>query len=314
VELTFNRVNIDFENQLFDPNWTFTDKKFRSICRELEWIYFFMEPNGHALSSDVEYHPEYLSKVKSITGYLPQITSLREEAHPWWGNPFEKREQEWNSKITSFQIAEELGLLPASSSVIQNDIELDSSFIDGMVIKSPFGFSGMGFKKKNEGVSQFPVIIEPWERRELDFGIRYVYKNQEYSIVENYIDSLGQFKGGSLRPELESKLDKVLLQKIFDKYQELGVSDSLQIDCYKTSSGFRYLVEANHRKTMGDFIKRVTEIYDRNDISIFFLNQKQSQAFEAQFSRFEKLSPEGRRFNCYLIEGIERSDVKNILN
>lgn len=273
-----------------------------------------MEPDGPELSSDVDYSLEYFQKVETITGSFPRTIGLDLEARPWWGNPSDEREQEWNSKLTSFEIASELNLLPSSSRIIRDQSELSAYFKEGMVIKTPYSFSGMGFRKKNEGISSFPVIIEPWEQREFDFGIRYDYQTNNITIVENYIDSLGQFKGGRCRPELESTLDRSLLEKIFKKYNEKGVCDSLQIDCYKTSSGIRYLVEANHRRTMGDFIQKVTEIVKSQTVSILLLNQKQSQTFENQFSKFEKLSPEARRFNCYLIEGIERSDIENLLS
>lgn len=308
------RVNIDFEYELYDSSWSFEGATFRKMCQELEWLYLFMGEDGTSLSSDVNYSQMYLDFVSDISKKQIDKVLLSRNAIPWWGNSFNDEEKKWNSKLTSFEISSKLGLLPAGSRIINSSQELDQYFQEGMVLKPPFEFSGRGFKKSKDGKVDFPVILEPWENRSLDFGIRYDYQTKNLSIIENFNDRKGQFRGGRLRPDLLDDLDQNILQKIVEEYRLLGITDSLQLDCYQTQRGIRYLVEANHRKTMGDFIKYMNSIEQFSTSSFLFLNKKDSTQFEKMNTRFIRLSPENNFFQCYAVEDLEQDLLESFLN
>ncbi len=304
------RVNIDFEYELFDSTWTFSGKKYRTMCRELEWVYFFMGDDGTCLSTDVKYEKDYLENVQNYSGKKIEISPLSEKATPWWGDTSNEKEKQWNSKITSFEIGSKLGLNPDDSSIVHSEAELNKKFKEGMVIKSPFEFSGRGFKKTAEGEISYPVIIEPWEERLMDFGLRYDYQKKDLKIIENYNDKKGQFRGGRDIQFMENEFDHELLKMIYEEYRNLGVSDSIQLDCYQTKKGHRYLVEANHRRTMGDFISTVSS----KGHSILFLNKKEQKSFEKTFTSFTRLSPENNFFQCYVVEDVSESYLRELLN
>lgn len=308
------RVNIDFEYELYDSTWSFEGTTFRKMCQELEWIYFYMGEDGTSLSSDMNYGQMYLDFTSDISKKQIDKVLLSKTAIPWWGNSLNDEEKKWNSKLTSFEISSKLGLLPSGSKIINSSQELDQSFQVGMVLKSPYEFSGRGFKKSKDGNVDFPVILEPWESRTLDFGIRYDYQTKNLSIVENFNDRKGQFRGGRLRSDLLNDLDQNILQKIFEEYRLLGIADSLQLDCYQTQKGIRYLVEANHRKTMGDFIKYMNSLEQFSTASILFLNQKNAKQFEKMNINFIKLSPESNFFQCYAVEDLEQALLERLLS
>jgi hypothetical protein len=308
------RVNIDFEYELFDPNWSFMAPTYRKICQELEWLYLFMGDEGTTLSTDVNYEKDYLDYVASLSGKRFARIPLSQAAKPWWGDSTNTQEKKWNSKLTSFEISSNLGLLPAGSRILNSTEEVDKNFEEGMVLKSPFEFSGRGFKKKNDGKTDFPVILEPWEERVLDFGIRYDYQTKKINIIENFNDRKGQFRGGRLRLDLIETLDHDVLTEIFNSYEQLGVKDFLQVDCYQTQKGMRYLVEANHRKTMGDFIKYINSMEQFSNSSILFLNQKIGKQFEKMNDQFTRLSPKNNFFHCYAVEDLEQGHLEFLLS
>lgn len=314
MELNSYRVNIDFEYQLFDPAWSFQHPKFRKICRELEWVYFYMGQDGSSLSTDVSYEPKFITSVEEITGKRIKTIPLSEEATPWWGNSANPLEKQWNSKLTSFEISKELGLLPPTSQIVLNVEELERAFSEGDVIKSPFEFSGRGFSRKLDRPTSFPLIVEPWEERVLDFGLRIDLRSGVMTIVENFVDSLGQFKGGRLNQELLSQLNQKIIEQIVEAYQRMGVQDFIQMDCYQTASGIRYLVEMNHRKTMGDFISTLSSNDDFKDSSFFILNSKEAQKLKQKKIQYRILSPAGTYFECIVVMGVGKDEVKEILS
>lgn len=143
------RMNIDFEYQLFKDDWSFHAQKYRKLCQELEWLFFFMGEDGHTLSSDVEYSCRYLEKCHSYTGKKMGLTPLCKNAIPFWGNLDNiEKEKILNSKITSFDISKALGILPPGSALITNATELNECNLEKGILKSPFEFSGRGFSKK----------------------------------------------------------------------------------------------------------------------------------------------------------------------
>jgi hypothetical protein len=314
MELSSYRVNIDFEYQLFDPSWSFQHPKFRKICRELEWVYFYLGQEGSSLSTDINYDPSFISSVEDITGKRIKTIPLSEGVTPWWGSSTNPLEKEWNSKITSFKISKELGLLPSGSKIVTHWEELETAFSEGDVIKSPFEFSGRGFSRKLDKNQSFPLILEPWEERVLDFGLRIDLRSGEMTIVENFVDSLGQFKGGRLNQEFSSQIDQKIIQQIVEAYKERGIQDFVQMDCYQTASGVRYLVEMNHRKTMGDFISTLSFNHDFKDSSFFFLNSKEAQKLKQKKIQYRTLSPAGTYFECIVVMGVKKDEVKEILS
>lgn len=314
MELSSYRVNIDFEYQLFDSSWSIQHPKFRKICRELEWVYFYMGQNGSSLSTDINYEPSFISSAEEITGKKIKTIPLSEEATPWWGNSTNPLEKEWNSKLTSFEISKELGLLPPKSQIVLNTEELERAFSEGDVIKSPFEFSGRGFSRKLDKPMSFPLIVEPWEERVFDFGLRVDLRSGEMTIVENFVDSRGQFKGGRLNQELSSRIDQKIIQQIIEAYKKRGVQDFIQMDCYQTASGIRYLVEMNHRKTMGDFISTLSSNDDFKDSSFFILNSKEAQKLKQKKIQYRTLSPAGTFFECIVVMGVGKNEVKEILS
>ena len=314
MELTCFRVNIDFEYQLFDPKWSFQHPMFRKMCRELEWVYFYMGENETYLSTDLHYNQNFLSSVRELTGKVINTVPLSEEATPWWGNSADSQEKDWNSKLTSFEISKELELLPPESHIVFNYNELEKTFSKGDIIKSPFEFSGRGFSKKLDKSISFPLIVEPWEERIIDFGVRIDLISDQMTIVENFVNNTGQFKGGRLNQELLFQIDEKIIQKITEIYKRKGVKDFIQMDCYQTVDGIRYLVEMNHRKTMGDFIKTLSKIEEFKESSVLILNPKEAKRLKQKNIQYRTLSPSGTFFECVVLMGIERDELACVLN
>lgn len=272
------RVNIDFEFQLYQDRYDPFNQQYRKFCREFEFIFFFMEQDNRLLSSDRMYDEAYLKEVENLTGDF-EICPFDLEANAWWGNldniPLEKK---LNSKLTSFQIAKELELLPESSFMIKDDdsfSEIDSTLTGPCLVKNPFEMSGRGQKRSDyqaildgsKKVVKFPnpYIIEPLHNISQDVGVRVDLDKDLIFYIEIMNSPGGQFIGGK-KIEKPDWIDESTIRKVAMKYQSLGATKGIQMDCYRHDAGLRYLVEANHRKTMGDFIHSLTQRFGKGQL------------------------------------------------
>ncbi|MCO4793877.1 MAG: hypothetical protein KC493_09200 [Bacteriovoracaceae bacterium] len=310
-------MNIDFEYQLFDPQWSLSNSKFQKMCMELEWVFFFMGQNGDVLSTDKKYSDSYIEFCEKITGNKISLTAFNKDSIPYWGEindiEFEKKV---NSKITSFEIARTLNLLPENSLICKSQKDLRAINLDNKILKSPFEFSGRGFYFNSAYKGGFPVIIEPFETRIEDFGIRIDLNTLQMRGIQNFVTKQGQFKGGKVvtEEELEKKFDKNILLSICNEYKNLGVKDFIQIDCYSTANEMRYLVEMNHRKTMGDFIVNIEETLKWNSLGVLLLNEKESKQFlKSNKSEYLTLSPAGNMFNCLAVDGVSNECIEELM-
>jgi hypothetical protein len=262
--MTVHRVNIDFEFELFDPNYNPMEKKNRQFCREYEFVYFFLESNKLKLATDRVYDKDYINYLENILTKEICLRSYTLEASPWWGNNVNKDlEKKLNSKETSYLVSKKLGLLPKDCYYLNDISDLpDLEQKHKYLIKNPFLMSGRGQQKYEDSEQLvFPCLIEPFHEVKSDYGFR-IHPDDgiSYCVKLRHIGGK-QFSGGEIvDPPTDCNLSRLL--QIAKAYQKLGCPDSIQIDCYSYQDQFRYCVEANHRKTMGDFINSIQKRFD----------------------------------------------------
>ncbi len=261
-----HRVNIDYEFELFDSAYNPLNRKNKKVCEEFEFIYFFTEKNELNLSTGREYDSEYLSYLETILEKKIAIYPFDLSASPWWGS-FEDIDTKriTNSKEFSFTIAKNLNLLTEMSFFINSSGELpELNPNQKYLVKSPYLMSGRGQSLYDvDNIPETPFLLEPYHNVIEDFGIRVCFEKGVLYCVELKNLNGKQFSGGKIinLPEI---FDSNILIAIAKEYQLKGVKKSIQIDCYTYENNIRYLVEANDRKTMGDFIYSQYELFNNS--------------------------------------------------
>ena len=199
-----HRVNIDFEYELFDPRFKASNRKYKKLCEEYEFIYFFMEKTELCLSTNRQYDQDYLYYIESIIENKIKLTDYNDNAITWWGS-FEdiELEKKLNSKETSFKISEKLMILPEHSYLVKDAInwpKLNQNF--KYLIKNPFMMSGRGQKQlihsNNYNHEKLPIIIEPLHKVVADYGLRIDFQKGLKYFVQLYNINGKQFSGGKI--------------------------------------------------------------------------------------------------------------------
>ncbi len=264
-----HRVNIDFEFELFCDSYNPLDQKNRSFCNEFEFVYFFMEEGPLALSSSRDYSSEYIDFLELILGKKISLSPFDLLSQPWWGEVTNiEQERMLNSKITSFNISKKLNLLPKRSFLVnsQNELNALSGMGEKLMVKDPFQMSGRGmtmipgqFIKERKWA--YPLIIEDFHKVEKNIGVLYCLKTREITYIDLTHKNKTQFFGGK-KISKPSYIDESIFDLIAIQYKKLGMVRHLQIDCYLYEAGMRYLLEVNHRKTMGGFILAMSKKFN----------------------------------------------------
>jgi len=310
-------VDLDYESYLFDPNYNEASVQVINKRKWLEFVYFFIENSSDSiLKNHLSYSDEYLEYLKNLGVKIPILDPEAREVQYWWGKRLNlKLEQELNSKITSSKMAQSLSLgfyqghFVVSKDDLVEKIKLNNKCSKWM-LRNPYSFSGIGNKivlaSEVESIKPFnnECLLEPFYDRLCDIGTTIFFDQQSWSpngiiremfVVENFNSDKGQFSGGRGFRNLEKfaeyfhdkyklKVDYIfpILEKIALEYYSLGARDSIQIDSFfyfdaKKEIQFYPLVEVNYRKTMGQFIKKVADIFNRDHLEVYFNYRTQKE-------------------------------------
>lgn len=321
-------VDLDYENFLFDPNYSPNNSKNIAAIKEFEYVFFLVNKNPCILRNIKNYSENYLNKLRELNFYIPQLSPDIISYENWWGRRDNLvLEKKLNSKITSAEIGRKLncgfehGLVVTSLEEV--NLHIANLPFKKYILKSPFSFSGIGhilFEKEQTPLIQFhqPYLLEPVYDRVFDLGITFEMQDANLTrmfIVENFNNAKGSFKGGmgaqsvedfisiiqnkyqfNLKPHLEK------YREIFDEYLKLGATNNVQIDSFVYRDEFDgslklyQLVEVNYRKTMGLVIQNLAEHFPAKYTEWRITHTSE---FENQ-KDFLKLSPENNKFNSYL--------------
>jgi hypothetical protein len=264
--MTFHRVNIDYEFELFDKKYSPFNKRNKLFCEEFEFVYFFMEQGELKLSTDRIYDQNYLSYLEKILNKKINVQAFDLSVEPWWGRLDSLDiERKNNSKRTSYEFAKKLNLLPDNVLYITKaeDISLLNKELKYLV-KNPFLMSGRGQSFFDyTKIPDFPFLLEEYHKIDQDFGFRVNFEEGIVYCVELFNLNGKQFSGGKY-VDIPDFVDPLILKEIASLYFHNKCKESIQIDCYSYDNNFRYLVEANYRKTMGDFIYSLHKNFDHN--------------------------------------------------
>lgn len=302
-------VNFHYEHQLFDSS--LVSEKSKNINQDFEYI-ALLWGEVESLYTYSSYGEDYLDECRQINPLLPQLIPYQNQKDfdDFWGSTKDfERMKKLNSKVTSFQIGQELKLNPPAGQVVEGPSGLEEVFEKNefpLMLRLNSSIAGRGvfrlsslpemkefFEKRHKKIwLAGPVILEPKYERIKDFGVLF---RDQISFYENIIDHRGQFRGIILRPEeeffsqLELKMSlesfKKIYQDIFEAYQQKGIwrqGDLLQVDSFtyknlKNEVELYPLVEVNARKTMGEFALRIQKkVAPQRNYGIFYLLKHQS--------------------------------------
>lgn len=336
-------VNFHYEHQLFDSS--LVSEKSKNINQDFEYI-ALLWGGVESLYTYSTYTKDYLDDCRQINPLLPQLIPYQNQKdyEDFWGSTKDfERMKKLNSKVTSFQLGQELKLNPAGGQIIEGTSKLEEALEKSecpLVLRLNSSIAGRGvfrfsslpeirefFEKRHKKIwLAGPVIFEPKYERIKDFGVLF---REKISFYENVIDHRGQFRGIIIRPEeeffsqLELKMSlqsfKKVYQDIFEAYQQKGIwrpGDLLQIDSftYKDSKDevrLYPLVEVNARKTMGEFALRIHQkIAPQSEYGIFYLLKHQSTFVPTDALR---LSPKESQHLSYFASYSQAPELESAL-
>lgn len=308
------KVNLDYENYLFDENYSEHLDQYKKINQSFEYAFFLVNQKECRLKNSKNYSKNYLQKLKGLGFYIPEFAPEEIDYESWWGQRVNKtQEQLYNSKITSAKIALINhwgmfdGLLVSSLEETLTHLKKYPE-ITKWLIKRPHSFSGIGHyffevSSLNEEtlkkvISNQEVLLEPVRKRIFDIGTTFEIENgiiKNQFMVENFNSENGRFKGAMAARDLEtfkqliskkynydlSELEAIS-KKIADIYLEMGCTSNVQIDSFiyeetSTSELKLYpLVEVNYRKTMGLVVQSLaTHFSDCHFLEWKIMNSKE---------------------------------------
>ncbi|GEM_PF-5648122 len=289
-EVTYH-VNLNYELFLSGSN-----KKIKGASW-FDHIFFFINKNSKAiLRSDYPFSDEYLNHLEKLDVSSIKIAK-NGKSSPWWGpcNDLEK-ERFFNSKITMTDLGLDENWIPIPSTT---SVNIAKEILHYPIIsRDEWGVSGRGIKIL-KSVEDFDLITKRSVYSEFvnkfnDYGITFDLENETYFIIENYIDSFGQFKGGEVKSVSES-IGEENLSRMFDirnKLIKLGAKGSIQIDTFTYDGGFHPFVEVNYRKTMGLMIHNLLNKFDSNYVYWGILNIKNKKSFSEVLHILDKFNTE----------------------
>jgi len=345
--MAFDRVNIDFEPQLFNL------KSKSSFNREFEYVYFFFD--GANLKNIRDYPKDYLEYLKGLGLEIPKFDSENINAHNWWGE-ISDLSRDLNSKITALEIAQQNDLCPKEVTLINNIQEiaaiLKANPEKDFFIRDPYLAAGnnslicsqSSFNKKfvEKLLIEGPLILAPYYKRLMDVG--FIFNHGEIEFLWNLNSKDGKFKGGIVyRDDLDLfnliedkwglKKEGILetQKKIYDLYKDRGAGGLIQFDSffYEEDDQVKYypLVEANYRKSFGLFINRLKPFLPEGGVGIFLnLTSKDLLSCESFTDRAQQLgdliyqekrgiiplSPQDGMFSSFFVVGQSLKEINEM--
>jgi hypothetical protein len=331
--MAFDRVNIDFEPQLFNL------KNKSSFNREFEYVYFFFD--GANLKNVRDYPKDYLEYLKGLGLKIPKFDPENKNAHNWWGE-ISDLSRDLNSKITALEIAQQNDLCPKEVILVNNTQDIITILEENpekyFFIRDPYLAAGNNTlicsqNSFNKKFVEGPLIMAPYYKRLMDLG--FIFNYGEIELLWNLNSKDGKFKGGIVfkdETDLFNFIEKKwgfkkeeifeTQKKIFDLYKDRGAGDLIQFDSffYEEDDRVKYypLVEANYRKSFGLFINRLKPFLPEGGVGIFLnLTSKDLLPCESFAKRIEQigdllyqnkrgvipLSPQDGMFSSFFVVG-----------
>jgi hypothetical protein len=286
-------VNIDYESQLFDSDYS--PLKYEKFNKSLEHIFFYINKDSNSsLLPIANYSEKYLKSIESLGFLSPRISSSKESvsSHNWWGalNDLEL-ERKLNSKLYTIELAQNLNLPSPKQWAVNQVSDLQKRISENedeiWLLRNPYKMSGQGahiFQKSRinkylklfeKTFNQTPMVLNNYCERILDIGFTFNLDEgkREVFFIINRIDNNLSFNGGEFYldevdfyreyPELDlenlMKDLRVHLGKVVQHCQDLGALGFLQVDTfiYRDSENkiqVNPLVEINYRRTMGQLL------------------------------------------------------------
>lgn len=273
------KVNFHYEYQL--ANIQLSQGQRVKINKEYEYL-ALLWGGVKALANYQEYDLDYLKLCEKFNPEIPILKNNEEEFDRYFWGELSHKSSLINSKITSSQLGESLGL-NQNESILRSTDEL-REFLrkrtsGPSIIRTDFSVSGRGvfiyrpeddldplLKKVEKERQKQALVVSPYLDRVQDFSV-IMSKDNENIIYETVVDNNGKFCGvfidrdkmHSLRMWMSDR-DAEVYKRIFDKYRLLG-ADKIQVDSFYYYRGKEkkifHLVEVNARKTMGEMAYRI---------------------------------------------------------
>ncbi|GAB5411366.1 MAG: hypothetical protein ChlgKO_04800 [Chlamydiales bacterium] len=163
------------------------------------------------------------------------------------------------SKIFSFENAPQL----PGSAILYNAKEATAWLAKGpfpKVLKTPFGFAARGhtiLQHANFDCSKltFPLIGEPWVKRQLDFSMHFEI-GEEIRCVGKTLMQNDQ-RGSFLSCKTGADIPEVNHLPLLEKIQEMGFFGPISIDSFVYDGGIHPVVEINPRHTMSSIACKI---------------------------------------------------------
>lgn len=279
MEKVIFHVNLNYELFLSGSNKSVKGSSW------FDHIFFFINRNPNAtLKSNYSFSKDYLTFIEKI-GVASNKVTTQGISSPWWGSCNDiDRERFFNSKISMTKLGLDKGWIPVPSTTTKESAKVELHY--PMIAREEWGFSGRGVKVIRDENDLSKVVktsvFSDFVEKEKDYGITFNLKEGSFFIIENFIDSYGQFKGGIVREASDSIGDKNLrtLLTIRDELVSLGAEDSIEIDTFTYKEGFHPFVEVNYRKTMGLFVKSLEYYFDSEKIYWVLISYNGNSSFK----------------------------------
>ena len=243
---TLHYANLNFEEELATGRRDFSHKNYF----QLQFLPLLFAKKGDGIL--VTHLPEcdgpfVLEKSETFSNF-----------EPWGVTPSTTKDfppiiKTLTSKLFTF---ENWPQLPGAK-ILRNEEEL-THWIDGspQVLKDPLGFSGRGhtiLPTKKVLPKTFPLIGEPWVKRERDFSTHWMISSSIDFLGHTHIVSTpfgGFFSAttGISEPFLDMHCGKA--KELLQKVQDLGYRGRISIDAF-IYDGKHHICEINPRKTFG---------------------------------------------------------------
>lgn len=333
-------TNFDYEYALFDINYSIKQRKYRSMRKEFEYVYFFIEKNDSVLINENQYRDDYLDYIKELGCKIPTFSKENKDYLNWWGDLTQPEvERKLNSKITSTQFSISKGWEPKEvkicysiSSVFKHIRKYQN--IDGWFFRDPFSVAGRGNFIINTNIKEWECLLErklgesfeqglivsPQFSRILDLGVRISSDNYQKQVYINLLNERGQFLGGliySNERDLKDYIENIIqkswndIQSKWDDtlnyYQTIKDQKSIQIDSfyYKDKNFIKSypLVEVNARKTMGDLLLSMKPFLSENGVGAWVLFNNKELASISCLDEFKS------RYRGHLYDPIRKEGI-----
>lgn len=302
------RVNVDYESVLFHGR-----NGPPVMNQALEFLAFYLQ--DLPVLTPKEYSPEFLEKVRKLSGNNPTTTHTG-YARNWWG-PLENPEREkWmNSKLTSFKLSLSHGWTEGGIYSREQLFSLQPN--TPWLVKDPFNMSGKGIIPIHPGEDislpvslQGDLIGEPLLERKYDFS-HFVFPDGRTICYENLVDEKFQYRG-TLFSSVEDFTIRALSfhdKLSSEKWAEFLSRLEIVTKHYGDPSPFGYsvdsfvyekngelhihpLCEVNARRTMGLVSYELANILGKGKKAALTLKKP-------HFRNSVLISPEGVRFEIY---------------